>query len=92
MIDWLDVSIHAGIALIMVALAGIAHPFLAWEVAAITAAAFWAREAVQHMNRIGIDGDPAKAINPLRWGLGSQMEFYAPALTAILIALVWSIA
>ena len=91
MISWSDTAIHAGIALALVFVAGFAHPALAWEIAGLVTLIFWVREALQHLDRAGIDNDAAKSLNPLRWGIGSQMELYAPAFTAVITAIIWTL-
>ena len=85
MIDWLDVSIHAGIAAVVVGIACL-FPGYCIYAAVVVSAGFWIREALQHMDREGIDGSFGKALLPWKWGLGSQMELLAPVTASAVVA------
>lgn len=90
MVNWTDTAIHFGVATVFTFLGGFVAPWQ-WILGATVVALFWVREATQRFDRHGVDGDPAKALNPLRWGFGSQMELIAPAAGAVLTATAWSV-
>ena len=78
-IDWLDVSIHVGVAAALVATAGLFG--FQWIAAPLNAGFWYSWERF----------DKDRGWLPWTWGIGSQAEFYAPALVGALVATVFSV-
>lgn len=82
-VDWVDVGIHIGMALAISGLFIWIFGIVGAWVGFIVNLAFWYEwESSQHIER---------GPNPLNWGWGSQMEFYSPVLTSLLLAIIWTL-